>query len=40
MKIAITGAGGFLGTELLRQLTTREDAEVYAFTFDFESLFY
>ena len=36
MKIAITGAGGFLGTELLRQLTTREDAEVYAFTFDFE----
>lgn len=36
MKIAITGAGGFLGTELLRQLAQRKDVTVYAFTFDFE----
>lgn len=36
MKIAITGAGGFLGTELLRQLSGRADAAVTAFTFDFE----
>lgn len=36
MKIAITGAGGFLGTELLRQLADRENILVYAFTFDFE----
>ena len=36
MKIAITGAGGFLGTELLRQLAVRKEITVYAFTFDFE----
>ncbi len=36
MKIAITGAGGFLGTELLRQLSARDDITVYAFTFNFE----
>ena len=36
MKIAITGAGGFLGTELLRQLSEKDDVTVYAFTFDFE----
>lgn len=36
MKIAITGAGGFLGTELLRQLSVYEDTTIYAFTFDFE----
>ncbi|MBR5405064.1 MAG: NAD(P)-dependent oxidoreductase [Oscillospiraceae bacterium] len=36
MKIAITGAGGFLGSELLRQLSGRTDAEVTAFTFAFE----
>ncbi len=36
MKIAITGAGGFLGTELLRQLAAMKDIKVYAFTFDFE----
>lgn len=36
MNIAITGAGGFLGTELLRQLAGKENIAVYAFTFDFE----
>ena len=36
MKIAVTGAGGFLGTELLRQMSERKDITVYAFTFDFE----
>lgn len=36
MKIAITGAGGFLGTELLRQLSQNQDVTVFAFTFDFE----
>ena len=36
MKIAITGAGGFLGTELLKQLSQKNDITVYAFTFDFE----
>lgn len=36
MNIAITGAGGFLGTELLRQLSKKLDVTVYAFTFDFE----
>ena len=36
MKIAITGAGGFLGTELLKQLSEKKDITVYAFTFDFE----
>ena len=36
MKIAITGAGGFLGTELLRQLSKQNEVTVYAFTFDFE----
>ena len=36
MKIAVTGAGGFLGTEMLRQLSERKDITVYAFTFDFE----
>ena len=36
MNIAITGAGGFLGTELLRQLSEKQNIAVYAFTFDFE----
>lgn len=36
MNIAITGAGGFLGTELLRQLSCRSNVKVTAFTFDFE----
>lgn len=36
MKIAITGAGGFLGTELLKQLSAHKEVTVYAFTFDFE----
>ena len=36
MKIAITGAGGFLGTELLKQLSQKKDITVYAFSFDFE----
>lgn len=36
MKIAITGAGGFLGTELLRLLSEIADIDVYAFSFDFE----
>lgn len=36
MKIAITGAGGFLGTEILTQLSSEKDILVYAFTFDFE----
>ncbi len=36
MKIAITGAGGFLGTEILRQLSVCKDIIVYAFTFGFE----
>lgn len=36
MIIAITGAGGFLGTELLRRLSEKKDITVYAFTFDFE----
>lgn len=36
MTIAITGAGGFLGTELLKQLSEKKDITVYAFTFDFE----
>lgn len=36
MKIAVTGAGGFLGTELLRQFSKIADVEVYAFSFDFE----
>ncbi|MCD7890602.1 MAG: NAD(P)-dependent oxidoreductase [Ruminococcus sp.] len=36
MEIAITGAGGFLGTELLRQLSAFRDITVTAFTFDFE----
>ncbi len=36
MEIAITGAGGFLGTELLRQLSAFKDITVTAFTFDFE----
>lgn len=36
MKIAITGAGGFLGTELLRQFSVCKDITIYAFTFDFE----
>lgn len=35
MKIAITGAGGFLGTEILRQLSGTDNI-IYAFTFDFE----
>ena len=34
--IAITGAGGFLGSALLKQLVTRQDVRIYAFTFDFE----
>lgn len=36
MKIAVTGAGGFLGTELLKQFSKIADVEVYAFSFDFE----
>ncbi len=32
MKLAITGAGGFLGTEILRQLSAYSDVTVYAFT--------
>lgn len=36
MKIAITGAGGFLGTEILRQLSVNENILIYAFTFEFE----
>ena len=36
MKIAVTGAGGFLGTELLRQLSEVADIKIYAFSFDFE----
>lgn len=36
MTIAITGAGGFLGTQLLKQLSDRKDVTVYAFTFEAE----
>lgn len=36
MIIAITGAGGFLGTELLKQLSENKDVTVYAFTFESE----
>lgn len=36
MKIAITGAGGFLGTEILRQLSTYSDITIYAFVFEYE----
>lgn len=36
MRIAVTGAGGFLGTELLRQFSQMADIEVNAFSFDFE----
>lgn len=36
MKIAITGAGGFLGTEILRQLSSKLDVMVYAFVFEQE----
>ncbi|MCM1132932.1 MAG: NAD(P)-dependent oxidoreductase [Ruminococcus flavefaciens] len=35
-KIAITGAGGFLGTALMNRLVVRTDVLVYAFSFDFE----
>lgn len=30
MKIAVTGAGGFIGTQLLKELAGREDAQVIA----------
>ena len=36
MNLAVTGAGGFLGTHILRQLAGDPNCRVYAFTFDFE----
>ncbi len=36
MKIVVTGAGGFLGTEILRQLSQCKNIMVFAFTFEFE----
>lgn len=36
MRIAVTGSGGFLGTELLKQLSEMADVEVYAFSFECE----
>ncbi|MDE6789758.1 MAG: NAD(P)-dependent oxidoreductase [Ruminococcus sp.] len=36
MKIAIVGAGGFLGTALMNKLADNQIDEVYAFSFDFE----
>lgn len=35
-KILITGAGGFLGTSLLKKLSACKETTVYAFTFAFE----
>lgn len=36
MKIAIIGAGGFLGTALMKKLADNQTDEAYAFSFDFE----